>query len=83
MVTDMSATAIDAAVRKLISEKLGYNESVLGDHVSFKDDLATDSLDLYELIMELEKAYGIQIPDEEAEKLTTVGAVIRYIRNKK
>ncbi|HTQ29049.1 MAG TPA: acyl carrier protein [Puia sp.] len=83
MVTDMSAIAIDAAVRKLISEKLGYNESVLGDHVSFKDDLATDSLDLYELIMELEKAYGIQIPDEEAEKLTTVGAVIRYIRNKK
>jgi len=70
-------------VKKIISEKLGLEEALLQDNAHFKDDLGIDSLDMLELQMELEKEFHISIPDEEAEKLTTVGSLLKYLQEKK
>ncbi|MFC1581612.1 acyl carrier protein [Candidatus Neomarinimicrobiota bacterium] len=66
-------------IKDVIIDKLGVEESKIVPEASFVDDLGADSLDTVELIMELEEEFGLEIPDEEAEKLTTVGTVVDYI----
>jgi acyl carrier protein len=74
---------LDLTIRKIISEKLGLDQSLLKDSAHFKDDLGVDSLDMLELQLELEKEFHISITDEEAEKLTTVGSLVNYLKEKK
>ncbi|MBO8454369.1 MAG: acyl carrier protein [Bacteroidetes bacterium] len=70
-------------VKKIIVEKLGVDESEVTETASFQNDLGADSLDTVELIMEFEKEFGINIPDEDAgDKISTVGDAIAYIENK-
>jgi len=69
-------------VKKIIREQLDVEESQITEDASFIEDLGADSLDQAELIMALEEALNIDIPDEEAEKLTTVGSAIKYIEEK-
>lgn len=66
-------------VKKIIMEKLGVEESQITDDAKFIDDLGADSLDTVELVMAFEEKFGMEIPDEEAEKLDTVGKAIKYI----
>ncbi len=66
-------------VKSIIVEKLGVEESEVTPEASFTNDLGADSLDTVELIMELEKAFNISIPDEEAENIATVGDAIGYL----
>ena len=66
-------------VKAIIVDKLGVDESEVTPTASFTNDLGADSLDTVELIMELEKEFGISIPDEEAEKISTVGDAIEHI----
>ena len=63
-------------------DKLGVEESQITETAHFMDDLGADSLDTVELIMQLEEEFGIEIPDEDAEKITTVGAAVEYIDKK-
>jgi acyl carrier protein len=70
---------IATRVKALIVEKLGVEESEVTPEASFTNDLGADSLDTVELIMELEKEFDISIPDEQAEKIQTVGQAIDYI----
>ena len=70
---------IQAKVVEIIVDKLGVKESEVTPEASFTNHLGADSLDIVELIMEFEKAFDIQIPDEDAEKITTVGAAIEYV----
>jgi acyl carrier protein len=72
---------INAKVIAIIVDKLGVEESEVTPTASFTNDLGADSLDTVELIMEFEKAFGISIPDEAAEKISTVGDAISYIEN--
>ena len=66
-------------VKEVIIDKLGVEEDKIVSEASFVDDLGADSLDTVELIMQLEEEFGIEIPDEEAEKMTTVESVVDYI----
>jgi len=66
-------------VKEVIIDKLGVEEEKIVSEASFVDDLGADSLDTVELIMQLEEEFGIEIPDEEAEKMTTVKSVVDYI----
>ena len=66
-------------VQKIIVDKLGVEESEVTPEASFTNDLGADSLDTVELIMEFEKEFGISIPDDQAEKIQTVGDAIAYI----
>lgn len=66
-------------VKAIIVDKLGVDESQVTENASFTTDLGADSLDTVDLIMEFEKEFGIKIPDEEAEKIQTVGDAISYI----
>ena len=66
-------------VKKIIVDKLGVDESEITDGASFTDDLGADSLDTVEMIMEFEKEFDISIPDEEAEKIQTVGQAVSYL----
>ena len=66
-------------VKDIVLDKLGTEENKITEAASFMDDLGADSLDTVELIMEMEEEFGIEIPDEEAEKLTTVGDAVKYI----
>lgn len=68
-------------VQAIIAEKLSVDAAEVTPEKSFTNDLGADSLDTVELIMEFEKEFGIQIPDEEAEKIATVGDAIKYIEN--
>ena len=70
---------IQEKVVKIIVDKLGVKEAEVVPEGSFTGALGADSLDTVELIMELEKAFDLQIPDEDAEKITTVGDAIKYI----
>ncbi|MDD2419780.1 MAG: acyl carrier protein [Bacteroidia bacterium] len=72
---------INEKVIAIIVDKLGVEESEVTPAASFTNDLGADSLDTVELIMEFEKAFGITIPDEAAEKISTVGDAISYIEN--
>lgn len=69
-------------MRKMIAEQLGVEEETITDASSFKEDLAADSLDLFELSMALEDTYSIEIPSEDLEELTTVGKVMDYLKSK-
>lgn len=70
---------IDNRVKAIIVDKLSVDEKEVTPEASFSTDLGADSLDTVELIMEFEKEFNIQIPDEEAEKIATVGDAIAYI----
>ena len=69
-------------VRAIVSDKLSISEEQVTEDASFIDDLGADSLDTVELVMAFEEEFGAEIPDEDAEKLTTVGAVIKYLQEK-
>ena len=70
---------ISSKVKAIIVDKLVIDESEVTDDSNFMSDLGADSLDTVELIMEFEKEFDLQIPDDEAEKITTVGEAIKYI----
>ena len=70
-------------VRQIIAEQLGVKKEEVTDSAKFVDDLGADSLDTVELVMALEEEFGIEIPDEDAEKITTVQAAIDYAVSKK
>ena len=72
---------ISSKVKAIIVEKLVVDETEVSENASFTNDLGADSLDTVELIMEFEKEFNIQIPDEEAEKIQTVGEAIKYIES--
>ncbi|MCF2553052.1 acyl carrier protein, partial [Bacteroides caecigallinarum] len=74
---------IASKVQKIIVDKLGVEESEVVPTASFTNDLGADSLDTVELIMEFEKEFGISIPDDQAEKIQTVGDAISYIESNK
>ncbi len=76
------ATDIAAKVKEIIVNKLGVDEAQITPEASFTNDLGADSLDTVELVMEFEKAFGLTIPDEDAEKIGTVGDAVRYITSK-
>ena len=67
-------------IKALLAEELGVNADEITAETSFKVDLGADSLDLFEMVMALEEEYGIEIPSEELESLTTVGAIIDYLK---
>ncbi len=67
---------------KVVAEQLGVNENILTKDTSFKDDLNADSLDLFQIIMSLEEEFGIEIPNEDAEAIETIGDALKYIEGK-
>ena len=73
---------ISAKVKAIIVDKLVIDESEVTNESNFMSDLGADSLDTVELIMEFEKEFDLQIPDDEAEKITTVGEAIKYIEDR-
>ena len=73
---------IEAKVKQIIVDKLSVDEAEVKNEASFANDLGADSLDTVELIMEFEKEFNIQIPDDQAEKIQTVGDAIAYIEEK-
>jgi len=74
---------IEERVKKIVIEQLGVSEDEVTNTSSFVDDLGADSLDTVELVMALEEEFGTEIPDEEAEKITTVQQAIDYINSNK
>lgn len=74
--------SVDAKVKKIIAEQLGVEESEVTAEASFIDDLGADSLDTVELIMAFEEEFGIEIPEEDAEKMSTVQNAVDYIAGK-
>ena len=73
--------SIEKRVKEIIVEQLGVNESEVTPEAKFVDDLGADSLDLVELVMALEEEYNMEISDEDAEKIITVGDAIEYIQS--
>ena len=73
--------SLNEKVTNIIVDKLSVDESRVVPEASFLDDLGADSLDTVELIMEFEEEFDLEIPDEDAEKITTVGASLEYINN--
>jgi len=71
--------SIEQRVKKIVAEQLGVNEAEIKNESSFLDDLGADSLDMVELVMALEDEFETEIPDEEAEKITTVQQAVDYI----
>ena len=78
---DIDVKAIEEKVIDIISEQMGADKSEIARETSFINDLNADSLDTVELVMEFEDEFDMSIPDEEAEKIQTVGAAIDYIVN--
>jgi acyl carrier protein len=74
--------ALEDKVKEIIVEQLGVNPEQVTPTASFIEDLGADSLDTVELVMAFEEEFGAEIPDEDAEKLTTVGGVIEYLKGK-
>ena len=72
---------IEQRVRKIVAEQLGVNEDEVKNEASFVDDLGADSLDTVELVMALEEEFETEIPDEEAEKITTVQLAVDYVNS--
>lgn len=68
-------------IKELLADELGIDAEEITEATSFKDDLGADSLDLFELVTNLEEEYDIEVPAEELEKLTTVGKVIEYLKS--
>jgi acyl carrier protein len=73
---------VEAKVKEIIINKLGVEASQITPEASFTNDLGADSLDTVELVMEFEKAFNLQIPDENAEKISTVGDAVKYLSGK-
>ena len=71
---------VEQRVKKIVAEQLGVNEAEIKNESSFVDDLGADSLDTVELVMAFEEEFDLEIPDEDAEKITTVGDAISYIK---
>ena len=74
--------ALEDKVKDIIVEQLGVTVDQVTSEASFIEDLGADSLDTVELVMAFEEEFGAEIPDEDAEKLTTVGAVVSYLKGK-
>jgi acyl carrier protein len=74
--------AVEQKVKQIIVEQLGVDESQVDSNASFVDDLGADSLDIVELVMAFEEAFELEIPDEDAEKITTVKDAVEYIEGK-
>ena len=74
--------AVAEKIKSIIAEQLGVKPEEVTPEASFIDDLGADSLDTVELIMALEEEFSVEIPDEDAEKMTTVGDAIKYIEEK-
>lgn len=77
----MSEEDIFQEVKEIIIEQLGVDEEKITLEASFTDDLGADSLDIVELVMALEEKFNTEVPDEEAEKISTVGDLVDYIKN--
>ena len=75
------ASSVEDKVKQIIVEQLGVDESEVTPTASFIDDLGADSLDTVKLVMALEEGFGMEIPDEDAEKITTVKDAINYIES--
>ena len=73
---------MDDKIKKIIEEQLGVEGEKIKEEASFIEDLGADSLDIVELVMAMEEEYDIEIPDEDAEKLKTVGDVVNYLKDK-
>ena len=73
---------VAAKIKEIIVSKLGVDEGQITPEASFTNDLGADSLDTVELVMEFEKVFNVQIPDEDAEKISTVGDAIKYLTSK-
>lgn len=73
---------VEERVKKIIAEQLGVEEDEVTQEASFVEDLGADSLDTVELVMALEEEFSIEIPDEDAEKILTVGKALDYIKEK-
>ena len=69
-------------MKEMVADQLNVDAAEITAETSFKDDLGADSLDLFELVMALEEEYNVEIPSEDVEKLTTVGAVMDYLKSK-
>ena len=69
-------------MKEMVADQLNVDAAEISAETSFKDDLGADSLDLFELVMALEEEYNVEIPSEDLEKLTTVGAVMDYLKSK-
>ncbi|MBO5033082.1 MAG: acyl carrier protein [Lachnospiraceae bacterium] len=69
-------------VKEIIEEQLNVEGVEITEETRFKEDLEADSLDLFELVMAFEEEYGVEIPSEDLEKITTVGSVIKYMQDK-
>ncbi len=69
-------------IKEIIADQLNIEVEKITDEASFKDDLGADSLDLFNMVMALEDEYSIEIPTEDLESITTVGAVIKYLQDK-
>lgn len=78
----LAMATVDERVRKIIAEQLGVEEGEVTPEASFVEDLGADSLDTVELVMALEEEFSIEIPDEDAEKILTVGKALDYIKEK-
>ena len=78
----MDMKQLEEKVKDIIVEELGVEREKLTDSASFMEDLGADSLDTVELVMAFEKEFDIDIPDEEAEKLRTVGDALKYLKDK-
>lgn len=76
----MADDTLETRLTKMISEQLGVDEAQVVPSASFADDLQADSLDLVELIMSIEEEFGVEIPDEEAEKIATVDDALTYLK---
>lgn len=76
----MSEEGIFNKIKKLIADNFEIDESKITEKTSFKDDLDADSIDLVEFILQLEDEFGAEIPDEDAEKINTVGDAVAYIK---
>ncbi|HYO54705.1 MULTISPECIES: acyl carrier protein [Archangium] len=79
----MSTHAIEAKVKNIIADQLGVGEDEIKPESSFIEDLGADSLDIVELVMAMEEEFEVEIPDEEAENIKTVGDAINYINTHK
>lgn len=73
---------LETRVKEIIADQLGVEIEKLRDDANFVQDLGADSLDVVELVMAFEEEFGIEIPDEDAEKIRTVGDVIRYLKER-
>jgi len=78
----MSAQSIEEKVKNIIVEQLGVTAEQVTPTASFIEDLGADSLDTVELVMAFEEEFGVEVPDEDAEKLQTVGDVVKYIEDR-